>query len=402
MAQFTTTTVSHSLAKYSRSHPSSQSQNSATDAEWQHFVHPVINLYLDAKKSSAGNLVSVRLRIVWNFDSSTNSTDVDQREIALEDLDLLSFSSISNSRTDSGQPDHGLPLKAVYRDAVVGIRYLLPRTADSTCQPVHIYRSLKTFYQIYRRFQITFTTAISAAQFIDAIRPVCPCRLNPQPQPLVTRTTVATTGPPDDIPRRGITLPTVSRPQPSVGGAPLRPTPTILFSDNPSSESNLPAFASSTPVRCAPMALSSSSTKTSSMAAPSHDSTFVTPSETPRITILKSSQCQAPSGSINSTKGSLPDSSQPSSSIRSSSNTMPPPPLPSSVTRSLQSESRPIEGRDSTRAQFVASLQDTPALRKLSHTELESIVAQVIREEGFAQLLASLDTMWRVKGFLGQ
>ncbi|KAG2757996.1 hypothetical protein P692DRAFT_206544 [Suillus brevipes Sb2] len=388
MAQFTTTTVSHSLAKYSRSYPSSQ--NPATDAEWQHFVHPVINLYLDAKKSSAGNLVSVRLRIVWNFDSSTNSTDADQREITLEDLDLLTFSSISNSRTDSGQPDHGLPLKAVYRDAVVGIRYLHPRTADSTCQPV------------YRRFQITFTTATSAAQFIDAIRPVCPCRLNPQPQPLVTRTTVATTGPLDDISRRGIILPAVSQPQPSVGGTPLRPTPTILLSDNPSSESNLPAFAPSTPIRFAPVALSSSSTKTTSMAAPSHDSTFVAPPETPRITIPKSSQCQAPSGSINSTKGSLPDSSQPSSSIRSNSNTMPPPPLPSTVTRSLQSESRPVEGRDSTRAQFVASLHDTPALHKLSHPELESIVAQVIREEGFAQLLASLDTMWRVKGFLGQ
>ncbi|KAG1746301.1 hypothetical protein EDD22DRAFT_1004582 [Suillus occidentalis] len=347
MAQFTTTTVTYSLVKYSRSYPSTQ--NPATDSEWQHFIHPVIHLYLDAKKSSTGNLVSVRLRIVWNFDSSTNSTDVDQREITLEDLDLLSFSSISNSRTDSGQLDHGLPLKAVYRDAVVGIRYLHPRTADSTCQPV------------YRRFQITFTTATSAAQFIDAIRP-------------------STTGPPDDISRRGTILPAVSQPQPSNGQELLSDQRRLYFSQtihhpNPT----LPAFASSTPV-----------------------STFVTPPETPRITIPKSSQCQAPSSSINSTKGSLPDSSQPSSSIRSSSNAMPPPPLPSSVTRSLQSESRPVEGHDSTRAQLVASLHDSPALHKLSHAELESIVAQVIREEGFAQLLASLDTMWRVKGFLGQ
>ncbi|KAG2037414.1 hypothetical protein BDR03DRAFT_992559 [Suillus americanus] len=387
MTQFTTTTVTYPLAKYSRSYPtgSSSSQNPATvDAEWQHFIHPVMNLYLDVKKSSTGNLVSVRLRIVWNFDTSTsNSKD--------EDLDLLSFSSILNSRTNSGQPDHGLPLKAVYRDAVVGIRYLHPRTADSTCQPV------------YRRFQITFTTATSAAQFIDAVRPVCPCRLNPQPQPFVTRIpTVATTGLLDDISRRGTILPAVSQARSSIGGTPLRPAPTTLLPEDPSSESNLPAFTPSTPVRFTPVALSSSSTKTTSVAAPSHDSTFVTPPETPRTTIPKSSQCQAPSGSINSTKGSLPDSSQPSSSTRSSSNTMPPPPLPSSVTRSLQSESRPSEGHNSTRAQLVASLHDTPALHKLSHAELESIVAQVIREEGFAQLLASLDTMWRVKGFLGQ
>ncbi|KAG2150975.1 hypothetical protein DEU56DRAFT_728399 [Suillus clintonianus] len=361
MAQFTTTTVTYPLAKYSRSYPasSSSSQNPATDAEWQHFVHPIINLHLDAKKSSAGNLVSVRLRIVWNFDSSTNSTDVDQREITLEDLDLLSFSSISNSRMNSGQPDHGLPLKAVYRDAVVGIRYLHPRTAGSTCQPV------------YRRFQITFTTATSAAQFIDAIQPVCPCRINPQP-PLVTRTlTIAAAGPSDDLSRRGTILPSVSQARPSTSGTPLRPAPTVLLSENPSSESNLPTFAPSTPVRFTPVALSSSSAKTTSVTAPSHDS-------------------------------SLPDSSQPSSSARSSSNTMPPPPLPSSVTRSLQSESRPSEGRNSTQAQLVASLHDIPALHKLPHAELESIVAQVIREEGFAQLLASLDIMWRVKGFLGQ
>ncbi|KAG1799742.1 uncharacterized protein HD556DRAFT_1231134 [Suillus plorans] len=395
MAQFTTTSVSYPLAKYSRSYPTSSSlnsQNPATDAEWQHFVHPVINLYLDAKKSSAGDLVSVRFRVVWNFDSNTNSLGVDQREIILEDLDLLSFSSISNSRTNSGQPDHGLPLRAVYRDAVVGIRYLHSKTADSTSQPV------------YRRIQITFTTATSAAQFIDAVRPVCPCRLNPQPQPPVPRIpTVATTGLLDDISRRGTIFPSVSQARPSMGETPLRPVSAALPSGNPSSKSNVPTFAPSTPIRFTPVSLSSSSTKTTSVAAPSHDSTFMAPPETPRMTIPQSSQCQAPSGSISSTKGSLPDSSQPSSSTRStSSNTMPPPPLPPSVTRSLQSENRSLESHNSTRTQLVASLHDTPALHKLSHAELESIVAQVIREEGFVQLLASLDTMWRVKGLLGQ
>ncbi|KAG1731505.1 uncharacterized protein EDB91DRAFT_721870 [Suillus paluster] len=392
MAQFTTTTVAYPLAKYSRSYPTNSlsSQNPATDAEWQHFIHPVINLYLDAKKSSAGNLVSVRLRIVWNFDSSTNSTDVDQRDITLEDLDLLSFSSLSNSKTNSGQPDHGLPLKAVYRDAVVGIRYLHPRTADSTCQPV------------YRRFQITFTTATSAAQFIDAVRPVCPCRLNPQPA-LVTRTpTIATTGLPDDLSCRGTIVPNVPQTQPSTSGIPFRPAPTALPSENPTSESNLSTFAPSTPVRFTPVALSTSSAKPTPGVASSHDSTFATPPETPRITASKTIQCQAPSGSISSTKGSLPDSSQPSSSTRSSLNTMPPPPLPSSVTRSRKPENRLSEVPDSTRAQLVASLHDSPALYNLSHAELESVVARVIREEGFAQLLASLDTLWRVKGFLGQ
>jgi hypothetical protein len=65
-------------------------------------------------------------------------------------------------------------------------------------------------------------------------------------------------------------------------------------------------FAPSTPVRFTPVAPSSSSTKLTSMAAHSHGSTFVTPPQILRIAIPKSSQCQAPSGSINSTKGSLP------------------------------------------------------------------------------------------------
>ncbi|KAJ8595673.1 hypothetical protein M405DRAFT_782789 [Rhizopogon salebrosus TDB-379] len=363
MAQFTTTTVAYSLAKYSRSYPTSaSSQIQPTADEWQHFVHPVINLYLDAKTSSAGQLVSVRLRIVWNFDSNTNSTNVDQREITLEDLDLLSFSSLPNSSTNSRQPDHGLPLKAVYRDAVVGIRYLYPRTADSTGQPV------------YRRFQITFTTAMNATQFIDAVRPVCPCKLNPQPSLGIRTPTVVTIGPPPDFPRRSTVAHNVLQPRSSTSGTLLRPVSTALPSDIPSSDSGLPTFASSTPA-------------TAGMAPP----------ETSRTTISKTSQGQAPSGSASSTKGSLPDSSQPSSS--NSLNTMPPPPLPSSITRSREQESQPS---DVPTAQLLSSLRATPALYNLSHAELESVVAQVIREEGFAQLLASLDTLWRAKGFLGQ
>ncbi|KAG1904265.1 uncharacterized protein F5891DRAFT_1013677 [Suillus fuscotomentosus] len=43
----TTTSVTYPLEKYSHSYPTSSpsnSQNPAMDAEWQHFVHPVINL----------------------------------------------------------------------------------------------------------------------------------------------------------------------------------------------------------------------------------------------------------------------------------------------------------------------------------------------------------------------
>ncbi|KAG2347463.1 hypothetical protein BDR05DRAFT_660396 [Suillus weaverae] len=207
------------------------------------------------------------------------------RETTIEDLDLLSFSSISNSRMNPGQPTMVFLSKLS-----IGILLLVFGicTRQQQTRPV------------YRRFQITFITTTSTTQ-----QPVCPCRLNPQPQPLVIRMpTVATTGHLDDISCRGTILPAVSHTQPSMGGTPFRLAPTTLLSDNPSFDSNLPVFAPSTPVRFTPVALNSSPTKMTSVAVPSHDGTYVTPPETPRINIPKSSQCQAPSGSISSTKGS--------------------------------------------------------------------------------------------------
>lgn len=55
-----------------------------------------------------------------------------------EDLDLLSFSSIPQSQAHP----QGLPLKAVFRDSVVGVRYLHPRVVATGATPV---RSLSTF-----------------------------------------------------------------------------------------------------------------------------------------------------------------------------------------------------------------------------------------------------------------
>jgi len=41
-----------------------------------------------------------------------------------EDLDLLSFSTLASQIPHQKPSTVGLPLKAVYRDSVVGIRYL--------------------------------------------------------------------------------------------------------------------------------------------------------------------------------------------------------------------------------------------------------------------------------------
>ncbi|KAF4572660.1 hypothetical protein EYR40_004259 [Pleurotus pulmonarius] len=132
MAHSTTTTASHILTKYSKcyvpAHSSTQSSQTDGAGEWQHFVNPVLELVLDIKKSRLNNeLESVRLRILWNMDTSGI-----KNEVLFEDLDLLAYSDIPTS----GQPIPGLPLKAVYRDAVVGIRYLYPIIATPDAQPV--------------------------------------------------------------------------------------------------------------------------------------------------------------------------------------------------------------------------------------------------------------------------
>lgn len=139
MSLHTTTTALFALTKYSRSYGGGATHSQlAAENEWQHFTNPIMKLLLDVKKSpSSGELLSLRLRIFWCIDMQAIDMQVDQREVVFEDLELLSFSSLSAFRTQNGS-EQGLPLRAVYRDAVVGIRYLHPKTVPPGCQPVSI------------------------------------------------------------------------------------------------------------------------------------------------------------------------------------------------------------------------------------------------------------------------
>ena len=85
---FVTTTATYTLTKYSRFYSSavttsSSQANTNTESEWQHFVNPIIKVFLDAKKSSMGELISIRLRIIWTMydGSDVDVTNTDQREI---------------------------------------------------------------------------------------------------------------------------------------------------------------------------------------------------------------------------------------------------------------------------------------------------------------------------------
>ncbi|KAF8197849.1 hypothetical protein BJ912DRAFT_46598 [Pholiota molesta] len=135
--------------------------------EWQHFTNPTLRLLLDMKISQTKELESVRLRIIWSINPTVDA-EVGQQDVVFEDMDLLSFSSITAPVARKHQTE-GLPLKAVYRDTVVGIRYFHGREDGIT--------------PVYRRFQISFQSAQDASDFIALIKPVCPCRLNPTSAP---------------------------------------------------------------------------------------------------------------------------------------------------------------------------------------------------------------------------
>ncbi|EGO25672.1 hypothetical protein SERLADRAFT_407970 [Serpula lacrymans var. lacrymans S7.9] len=376
MSHFTTVTATYILVKYSRSYPSSAPSSQAqtsSDVDWQHFVNPVIKLYLDVKKSSTGELVSVRLRIAWFMDDRTE--DVDRREVVFEDLELLSFSSLSPPNPQAAQIEQGLPLKAVYRDSVVGIRYLHPRVIGPGTHPV------------YRRFQITFLSPTAALQFIDAIRTVCPCKANPSTQTPVRNQTMHT-----DLsrPRTSTGLMsqtnTLIRTQTSHSAAPIPKRARLTYDgafsrpSNPgrlnletSTDLHVPSFTTSTPSR---------------QMLPNNDNTSQISSSS--VTLSSSSSREMINPDC--------DSSQPSYASRNDSDMMPPPPLPSSAPRPVEVTGPQVP--DAFTSEFLASLRETPALYDLPQAELEDLVGHVIREEGFAKLLDALDSMWKVKGFL--
>lgn len=54
------------------------------------------------------------------------------------------------------------------------------------------------------------------------------------------------------------------------------------------------------------------------------------------------------------------------------------------------------------RPDLFPSLGTRPSLYGLSQPDLEHLVSQVVREEGFVRLLDGLDALWRTKGFLAR
>ncbi|KAJ3933581.1 MAG: hypothetical protein NXY57DRAFT_891839 [Lentinula lateritia] len=376
MSHSTTTTATYTLVKYSRSYP-----NSAQDAnsEWQHYTKPTLKLILDVKKSlTTGELESVFLRIVWSME---NSYAQDQSEVSFENFDLLSFSSFSTRQTDRQQG--GLPLKAVYRDSVVGIRYYLGqsrRQADSA----------KTF----RRFQITFSSANDASQFIDSISSVCPCKAN------------STAGPPN-IPQM-MSAPSLV---PPVLHHPIAKPPIL----------NNSAYAQTVPISAAfPL----SHMHNNNIPLNQTDVFFpVTPSQ--RLSTYPTMHFPYPGAPYASVSGMPMPSSQMlvdhPNQIPSSSPLLPPPssqppfqfggsqahsqsapftPTPTQSEHPYYSQSGSVNQQVQTTDPFVFALREATSLYDMPRHSLEKLVGDVVREDGFVHLMESLSSMWKVKGYI--
>ncbi|KAI0665919.1 hypothetical protein C8Q78DRAFT_1083488 [Trametes maxima] len=482
MSLSTTTTATYEITKYSRAYNHSPNpQSGQPDLQWQHFVNPIIRLTLDTRKSAVGHLESYRLRIIWTFNAELNSMDVDQREVVFEDLDLVTYSTMP-----SLQGPQGMPLKAVYQDSTVGLRYQHPRVVAPGASPQ------------YRRFQIVFESTASATSFVDSIRFICPCKANAAPPPRVPRAPTTQFRAPAPASRNSMapqstTIPplgTSLRPNASampVDGPPpaFRRTDTTLppFSTLASSQGLHPAqssdlYASSGghqhPSLCDTGysgserhdAYSSSrpSSAVTASSAIAHHSSDLSPGPpvgaTAPIDPARRSSSIAPGGSLGrllnetdpsqtqaatapvacrasgSSDTTLPSSSFPHSSSSpppaarprpSSPDLMPPPPvpMPSDVSRALNAcgtasqelssglgtsaaPAPPVESvsttaqalRADSAKDITASLRGGEGLHDLSKAELEKLVSEVIREDGFADLMKALDGMWRVKGLM--
>ncbi|KAK0212893.1 hypothetical protein DFS33DRAFT_79172 [Desarmillaria ectypa] len=355
MSTSTTATSTFTLQKYSRSYPTS------TGSEWQHFTNPTIRLVLDAKNASGGDLESVRLRIIWTMDNGDPMDTTTGNQVLFEDLDLLSFSSLPFRQHQ--RQSQGLPLKAVYRDLVVGIRYLHPR--EYSANPT------------YRRFQITFASAASVSQLINAIRTVCPCKANPAPAHAPVESSLA------PLQSSGTLRPALPPSSVALSQAPyLYQYPIVPAFNNP--DFTFAASQTEIPRQEVPQ---------SSQDIPSH----VLSSSPSFPLLLPPIVLNAASSPLPTTTSPAPKLAESQSYLNSAAHTSI---VPTSASITEPAASHPTSS-SAIKDAVLSSLCETTQLYDLPPSDLEHLVSDIIREDGFSHLLTTLSTMWKVKSYLG-
>ncbi|KAF8741521.1 hypothetical protein RHS02_03518, partial [Rhizoctonia solani] len=179
MAQSTTSKTTHNIIKYASHKVPLSAQVPTNEIQWKSHEgeHLRLTIAVTAVRAPSGSgtqpMARHVLKIVYlseDVEEIQNASQSMASEALLENLDLTSFSEIKYSGRE-------LPLKAVYKNRSVAFRYLYPMIQNGNTP------------QTYRRFQVTFKTADDTLNFIDSIKYICPCSTARDQRPTETHVT---------------------------------------------------------------------------------------------------------------------------------------------------------------------------------------------------------------------
>ncbi|OBZ70773.1 hypothetical protein A0H81_09042 [Grifola frondosa] len=405
MSLSTTTTISYDLLKYSRAY---SDLTSATEQG-----------ELNGNIRQSGHSPSARYRIPTATEHLENCfrmsfTHIVTQPLSLilwderiqEDLDLIAYSSVPSLQNRETAMIQGLPLKAVYQDAVVGIRYLYPRVPPSGATPDN---------RIFGAFKLLSNLLLLLLLLSTPIRFICPCKANSAPPARNMRPPAA-----KNIPSNAAHMrPTLT--QFNVNDS-MRPDAnnSLRRSDTTFRSSEFRDSAYNLSVTDAEEITHTSVATPGQTVIPAYSPAFLPassddnhPTSRPSSTVTETStRAEHSSVGAASTVSQTMALNQPhtrrplSSNQNSSDSSLPSSSLFDRATRAQESagtqSALPVAGAVyETSSPLLDSLRETSSLYHLPRHELENLVASVIREEGFVDFLRILDSMWAIKGSLG-
>jgi hypothetical protein len=280
-----------------------------------------------SSSSNSQHILSMLLSI--SFDPLFREANRAKQHLTLDLLDLASFSSPA---IKAATPKDQLPLKAVYKDAVVGVRYLSLEGEEAT----------------FKRLQVKFTSVDERKRFVEAVGAFIPSKPAVEPKKLgkgtpTSKATCKTSTAPTPKKKKQVVASTQANPPPSA--APTLPPP----------------------VRSTYEAISSASARTNNV-----NSDFLYQPFPPSFT----SDLAQPAPS--------PFHSAPRHRQLSDASAQPPSRLPRNLTSLLPNLS-------STASQAVLSPQTTltpsQQLARLPSADLDRLLQEVLLEDGFEDLV---------------
>ena len=254
--------------------------------------------------------------------------------------------------------------------------------------------SIVVFSQVYRRFQISFQSISEASDFIDSIRPVCPCKINPlnvtqgisqtpglmpAQRPRIWSQSINTSAATSILPARGPVLPAVPAILNSgqinftATAAAHKPASAFALSSSPLNHQPLSEPQSSLGLNIANSLNSSPIFAPAGPISASNHSLLQAPQSTPN-NFSSHNADNVSATSISCLSSSLPVTSSEQSSDSSGQ--------PPNTAQSLKRNST----QQSANA-ILASITETASVYDLPVSSLERLVGDIIREDGFIQLV---------------